>query len=593
MRRFAPVVLLLSVLVSPSPAAVVSVLNASGSDLTFVVEHKGVTDIKLSLPAGRTTAVRVGREPVLRVTLNGKPAAFRLDPYTPYLFVEDNKGNVTFSGVELAADLPRADDLPADPPVAKPLKLPVTLFTDTSNPLVKDEREKSVRERFTAAAKVIEQSCGVRFEAGEVREWEADAKPESLLGALGQFERATTLKGERAFGILSRPVKADELVAQPMPTHAPVRDGSPKSELERVEVMTHVLASWLGAVRSADGGSVMRMKLGDGRANQRDWVTQFDPHNLIVMHIWAEELAAGRGPKPEQFSAKARARLAVLYRSIAAVHEAVKSEDTQARDLAAALTGDGDVAPAVPDPRPAPAEVIVPANMSDDDKAVRAVVRAVTRKAQELAVDEKMRPKGDDLTAEYVRAAAAAAAALDETRQARAFLMGIGIALDDSTSLRDKPVVKKVCLAAESEDDRKARLEVLGRPTVRGRRDLCQHLAVSAALAETFGAAAAEFAGLSKELTDMKGVSGFSFADIAADFAGLELAAVVTSDPKRIAAMAKGFVVADYMPDVTPFPEGLTEKAFKTKYGGTDDDRFKAELEAVRKAVRAVPAYRK
>lgn len=592
MRRFASVVLLLLAATS-SPAAVVSLLNASNSDLTLTVEHKGVTDISVSLPAGRTKAVRVGREPVLRVTLNGKPAAFKLDPYTPYLFVEDDKGNVSFSGVELAGDLPKPDDVPADPPVWKPLKLPVTLFTDTSNALVKDEREKSVRDRFAAAAKLIEQNSGVRFEVGEVKEWEADAKPESLLAALGQFERAATLKDGRAFGFLSRPVKAEELIAAPTPTHALVKDGVPKSEPERVEVMTHLLASWLGAVRSPDGGSVMRVKIGDGRANHRDWVTQFDPHNLLVMHIWAEELAAGRGSKPEQFSAKARARLAVLYKSIAAVHEAVKSEDTQARDLAAVLTGDPDAAPAVPDPKPVPGVVIDPSNLSDDDKAVRAVVQAVTKKAQELAVEEKTRPKGDELTAEYVKAAAAAASVLDEKRQARAFLLGIGIALDDSTILRDKPVVKKVVVAAESEDDRKARLEVLGRPTIRGRRDLCQHFAVSAALTETFGGVAAEFAGLSKEMTDMKGASGFSFADIAADLAGIELANAVTADPKRIPVMAKQFVVVDYMPDVATFTEGLTEKAFKTKFGGTDDAKFKAELDTVRKAVQAVPAYRK
>lgn len=592
MRRFVPVVLLLFTAAS-SPGAVVSLLNASNTDLSLTVEHKGVPDIAVSLPAGRSSAVRVGREPVLRVTLNGKPAAFKLDPYTPYLFVEDDKGAVSFSGVELAGELPKPDDVPADPPVWKPLKLPVTLFTDTSNPLVKNEREKSVRDRFAAAAKLIEQNSGVRFEAGDVREWQADAKPETLLEALGQFERAATVKGGHAFGFLSRPVKGDELVAAPTPTHALVKDGVPKSEAERVEVMTHLLASWLGGVRSADGGSVMRVKVGDGRANHRDWVTQFDPHNLIVLHIWAEELSAGRGPKPEQFSAKARARLAVLYKSIAAVHEAVKSEDTQARDLAAVLTGDADAAPAVPDPKPVPAEVIDPSTLSDDDKAVRAVVQAVTKKAQQLAFEEKTRPKGDDLTAEYVKAAAAAAAALDEKRQARAFLLGLGIALDDSAVLRDKPVVKKVVLAAESDDDRKSRLEVLGRPTVRGRRDLCQHFAVSAALTETFGAAAAEFAGLSKELTDMKGASGFSFADVAADLAGIELANAVAADPKRVAAMARQFVVADYVPDVAPFAEGLTEKALKAKYGGTEDAKFKAELDAVRKAVQAVPAYRK
>jgi hypothetical protein len=589
MRRFALVFLALAFAPS-APAAVVSFLNASGTDLTFTVEHKGVPDIKVTLPAGRTTAVRVGREPVLRATLNDKPAAFKLDPYTPYLFVENDKAVIAFSGVELNGELPKPDDVPADPPVWKPLKLPVTLFTDSSNPLVKDKREAAVKERFAAAAKVIDEQVGVRFEVAEVKEWQADAKPESLVQALGQFERAAAVKEGRAFGFLSRSVKGDELVVSPTATHALVKDGSPKTDTERVEVVAHQLGQWLGAVRSPDGGSVMRVKLGDGKAVQRGWAVQFDPINLLVLHIWADELAAGRGPKPEQFSANARRRLVVLYKSIAGIHDAMKSDDTQARDLVASLTGLGD-APAV-EVKPAPPEVVAPGNLTDDEQAIRAVVRAVTKRAEQLAADEKSRPKGDELTAEYVKAAAAAAAALDEKRQARAFLLGLGIALDDSTVLREKAVVGKVSKAAETEDDRKARLAVLGRPTLRGRRDLCQHFAVSAALTETFGAAIAETAGLAKEQADMLGTSGFSFVDLAADLAGIELATAVTAEPKKLAAIAKGFVADDYLPDVSPFAEGLTEAAFKKKYGSASDDRFKAAMADVRKAVKGVPAFR-
>lgn len=592
MRRLAAVLVLLFAGL-PSPAAVVSFLNASTSDLTLTIEHKGAADLKTDLPAGRTVAVRVGREPVLRVTLNGKPAAFKLDPYTPYLFVDDDKGAVAFSGVELNGDLPKPDDVPADPPAAKPLKLPVTLFIDSASPLLKDEQEKVVRDRFTTAAKLVQKHTGVSFEVAAVREWETDPAPDNLTAALGQFERAAALKEGRALGFLSRAVKGDELVVPPTATHALVKDGFPKAVDERVEVLAHQLGQWLGAVRSADGGSVMRARLGDGRATKRDWVVQFDPHNLIVMHIWAEELAAGRGANPELFSPKARARLLVLYKSIAAVHVALKSDDVQARDLAAVLSGDPDAEPLVPAVKPVPAEVLAPTSVSDDDKAVRLVVQAVTKRATELAADEKTRPKGDALTAEYVKAAAAAAATLDEKRQARAFLLGLGIALDDSTVLRDKPVVKKVTQAAEPDDDRTARLAVLGRPTLKGRRDLCQHFAVSAALTETFGAAAAEFAGMSKELSDMKGTSGFSFADLAADLAGIELALAVTKEPKRVAAIAKQFVPDDYVPDIAPLAEGLSEAAVKKKYGGTDGEPFKAEMDAVRKAVKAVPAYRK
>lgn len=590
-----PLLTALFFLVAPltAPAAVVSFLNASATDLQFTIEHKDTPDLTVKLPAGHTTAVRVGREPVLRITLNGKPAAFTLEPYTPYLFVDNEKGVVTFSGVELAGDLPRPDDVPAKPAEWKPVKIPVTLFTDTSNPLLKETREKAVRERFTAAAKVIEAQAGVTFDIAGVGEWEADKKAESLAAAAAEFERKAEVKTGRAFGFLTCPVKGDEFAAPPSGTHALVRDGSPKADDERVEVAVQQLGQWLGAARSPDGGSVMRAKLGDGKATRKGWVVQFDPLNLIVMHVWAEELAAGRGPKPDDLSAKARGRLRVLYKSIAAIHDAVKSDDTQARDLALAFAGDPDPKPEPkPEPRPADPVVIEP-NRTDDEKAVRAVVQAVTKRAKELAADEKARPKGDALTAEYVQAAATAAAALDEKRQAHAFLLGIGIALDDSTILRDKPVIGKLCRAVESDDDRAARLAVLGRPSLRGRRDLCQHYAVSAALAEMFGAAAAELAGLAKEATDMKGTSGFSFCDLAADLAGIELANVVSKEPKRLADIAKKFAPDDAVPDVTKFDEGITEAAFKKKYGSTDDGKFKAALDEVRTAVQGMPLYKK
>lgn len=574
-----------------APAAVVSFLNASATDLQFTIEHKDTPDLTVKLPAGHTTAVRVGREPVLRVTLNGKAAAFTLEPYTPYLFVDGEKGGVTFSGVELAGELPKADDVPAKPAEWKGVKIPVTLFTDTSNPLTKEAREKAVKERFAAAAKVIEAQAGVTFDIAGVGEWEVDKNAENLAAAAAEFERKAEVKTGRAFGFLTRTVKGEEFAAPPSGTHALVRDGSPKADAERVEVIAQQLGHWLGAVRSPDGGSVMRAKLGDGNAIRKGWVTQFDPLNLIVMHVWAEELAAGRGPKPDDLSAKARARLRVLYKSVAAIHDAVKSDDTQARDMALAFAGDIDPKP---NPLPKPADpVVIEPNRTDDEKAVRAVVQAVTKRAKELAADEKARPKGDALTAEYVQAAATATAALDEKRQAHAFLLGIGIALDDSTILRDKPVIGKLCQAVESDDDRTARLAVLGRPSLRGRRDLCQHYAVSAALAEMFGAAAAELAGLAKEATDMKGTSGFSFCDLAADLAGIELAAVVTKEPKRLADLAKKFSPDDAVPDVTKFDEGITEAAFKKKYGSTDDGKFKAAMDEVRSAVQGMPLYKK
>lgn len=602
--------LLLSPLVAP--AAVVSFLNATDREMNFTIEHKGAAPVGVSLAPGEARAVPVGREPVLRITLNGKPAAFTLEPYTPYLFVEPQGKPIEFSGVELAGELPKPDDVPAAPEAAKPLKVPVKLFHDDAQPLTKAAWEKAAKERFTEAADVLFKQTGVRFEADGIGEWFAAKDSADLPAALADFELKAEVKaGTKAVGFRTRAVPGDGFGAagEPGCSHLLVREASPKADGERVEVVAHHLGLMLGAVRSPDRGSVMRLKLGDGQAAKKGYRVQFDPLNLIVMNVWAEEVAAGSGKNFHTLRATSRERLRVLYKTLAGVHEAMKTDDTQAREYvewcekAGPKKPDAGVKPTPPekpmatDPDPTPKPADPKPAISTDAAAVRVVVQAVTAKAKELAkkpaTGEGARPKGDSLTAEYVRAAAEAALKLDEKKQPHGFLVGLGIALDDSTILRDKPVVKALCEAAESDAERKERLAALGLPTVRGRRDLCQHFAVSAALTELFGAAAAEFAGLSKEMADMKGVSGFSFADLAADLAGVEFAAAVGKEPKRLAAIAKGFAVSDHAPDVKEFADGLSEERFKKEYGGVSDKRFVLALERVRAAVKDLPAYKK
>jgi hypothetical protein len=588
----------LTCFVCPAPAAVVTLLNATDGEVAFTVEHPGGKPVGFSVAAGEVRAVPVGREPVLRVTLNGKPQAYKLEPYTPYLLVEHDDKQVVFSGVELAAELPKPDDVPAAPADRKPVVVPVTLFVD-QRPVTKEVWEKAIRSRFAAAAAVVEKQAGVKFDVVGVGEWTSPAGAADLASLLTGFEAATKLKpGERAVGFTGRQLKEDALCspAQLGGTHLLVRDALPKAEAERVEVLVQQLGTTIGAVRSPDRGSAMRGKLGDGTALRRNHRVQFDPLNLLVLHVWAEEMAAGRGPKPADLSQKARDRLRVLYKTLAGINEAMKTEDFSAHDLfdriglAAENAANAGKAPAV-EPKPAePKRDNTDRTIAGDADAVavRTVIRAVTAKARELA---DARPPGDDLTAAYIRVAAVAAGGLDEAVRAKAFLVGIGLALDDSTVLRSKPLVRALCVAAESDDERADRLKVLGSPTVRGRRDLCQHFAVSAALTELFGAAAAEAAGKAKELLDAKGASGFSFADLAADLAGIEFAAAVKKDPARIAGFATGFAVTDHVPEVKALAEGLSAEKFKKDYGDLTDPRFTLTLDDLRTKVKALPAY--
>jgi uncharacterized protein YfiM (DUF2279 family) len=200
------------------------------------------------------------------------------------------------------------------------------------------------------------------------------------------------------------------------------------------------------------------------------------------------------------------------------------------------------------------------------------------------------RRMGDELTVYYVRAAATAARRLPAEQAAPAFLMAVGIALDDSNLLRNNLVTGALWKRIEPAEARRRRLRVLGEPTIHGRHDLAQHFAVSAALTAAAGVEAAEGAGILKELLDARaGGSGFSFADVSADLAGIALARRLLDKPERLADVEKRFTIADYALSPRGLPEGLSTAEFARQYGSIKDERFLRALGDIRKRVEALP----
>ncbi len=584
MRAHLTVLLAVAAAPAVAPAAVVCIQNRTAADIAFAVAHAPDKRRDFTLAAGDTVAIPVGREPTLIVTRSNKNERFKLDPYTPYLFVPRGD-SFDFQGAKLAGELPKPDDVPAQPDARKLIRVPVSLLVDDRDGRVRAAWEKVLRERFAAAAGVFEAHVGVTFAVEVTAEWKTTAE----VGwdfALEHFKTTVETKpGGLAVGYLARSPTKDEgeqfsATGRPWKAHVLLRDNWPKTEAERVDALTHALGRHLGAVKTADPASVMREKFADGGATKPGYRPRFDPLNLLVMHVWAEEKAGGHGLTWETLRPKARARLLVLYKTLAEL----PSKDPLATEYVEALA-DGKEA------RPAPA-ADPPRKLSDRDAAVHAVVKAVGDAAKTLAADPK-RPKNDALTVEYIRAAAAAAEGQHENHRAAAFLIGLGLALDDSTILRSNPLTKRMCERVETDAERKDRLAVLGVPTVRGRRDLCQHFVVSVALVQLVGAEAAEFAGLSKELSDLKGASGFSFVDLSADYAGVAFAKEVAADPPRLAKLKDNFAVADWVPAFDGLREGLPEEKFKADFGSPEDKRFKAVVEDIRKRVAALPAHKK
>lgn len=592
---------------------VIAVVNVTDQPVTFTVKHDpAAAGRSVTVPAGRTVPVPVGRRAEV-VTVGPTPGRFAVDPFAAYAFVDGDKG-VVFQGVELAGPLPKPDDVVVTPTERAPLKIPVKLLCDAADPRVRAVWERALRARVADANVVLERQVAVTLDVAQLGEWPGDGTAADMPAALKSFAaRVPTGDARLVIGFTPRALgfgKAPKgekgateqygTVTGPLGTHILMREGLPRTDAERTEALVHTVGRWLGAAGSPDPGSVMRASLGDGQATRVKFAVQFDPLNLLIAHVWAGELRAGKVTGWSDLAPPARARLTVLYKTLQVAHPndpgALDAVEALARlaDAGAAVAAApvAPVVPGVPDkpvkPNVEPAAAVdAPPPAADARRAaIRQVVCAISIKAAEIRdAPAATRPRGDKLTAELVKTAADVAHTAGGEHARAAFLVGLGIGLDDSTILRSNPVTRNTARAAETEAEFAERKAALGRPSLRGRRDLCQHFAVSAALTEIVGAKGAELAGLTKEMSDLGGDSGFSFPDLLADLAGVKFAQGVLADANSLVRIRQSFDPDAVVPPLTGLREGLTRQRFEADFGGLSDPRFQAALADVRKRV--------
>ncbi|MDY7036616.1 MAG: hypothetical protein SV375_10715, partial [Thermodesulfobacteriota bacterium] len=147
-------------------------------------------------------------------------------------------------------------------------------------------------------------------------------------------------------------------------------------------------------------------------------------------------------------------------------------------------------------------------------------------------------------------------------------------------------------LTDEMKRHRRPRDVVLG-----GRRDLRLHFIYSAGI-KIFSDRGITYAiGEFKELLDAaRGGTGFSFADLAADLAGVRFAEVATdgsSGARRLQSLLAGNVREEvFFPDVTDLPENIPQAEFERRYGNVESDEYRAILNRIERAISKLPAYR-
>lgn len=131
-----------------------------------------------------------------------------------------------------------------------------------------------------------------------------------------------------------------------------------------------------------------------------------------------------------------------------------------------------------------------------------------------------------------------------------------------------------------------ARSDVRPLPLVlQGRDDWAAHFVLSAFLSASFDAPLARALGLAKELHDLKHGSGYSFADLAADWAGVRFGLLATDH--EAALRLRRTLSAQHTPGLLPrlddLPEGLTPTEFKKRYrypGSEAHRRLQAKISA-------------
>lgn len=134
----------------------------------------------------------------------------------------------------------------------------------------------------------------------------------------------------------------------------------------------------------------------------------------------------------------------------------------------------------------------------------------------------------------------------------------------------------------ETSYPRKGRVKL----TLLTRDDLAKHFLVSAAITVSAGSGFANLAGVFKEMDDSRGGSGFSFADLAADRAGVKLAEMAGNSSQQARLLQQRMIriinETDFMPRIDNLPEGIQELEFKRKYKDLDSATYRmveAEIE--------------
>ena len=134
-----------------------------------------------------------------------------------------------------------------------------------------------------------------------------------------------------------------------------------------------------------------------------------------------------------------------------------------------------------------------------------------------------------------------------------------------------------------------------GRLQLSGRRDLMQHFLISAALTVSTNKMLTDTIGLSKEMSDADGGSGFSFADLLADRAGVAFGKMAASEETALLLMKKmvnkNLSPRDFMPSHKDLPEAISKLEFSQKYIDVNNPKYLYLEQEISQRISKLPFY--
>lgn len=574
----------------PSAAAVIVLANRIKTAIDFQIGGSdGVSTIHRIEP-DETMPVGVTGDVSIRFGRTGQQRQYRISPYRAYFFA-DGTGGLDLHEIGIGEPpQPPTDPVIEQRRVDAPIfEIPVKLLVDDNNVEADAKWQKELSDRLEQASEVFERHCRVRFKPVAFERWKSDDSLTEFSDTLVEFERSVSPHPARLAIGYTRQHEQHEGAARLGGTrgafhpYVMLREWRGRvAGAELYEVLVHELGHYLGCVHSPEHTSAMRPKLGDGKALLRKFRVGFDPLNTLVMYQIGEELRTEGATRLFGLSQPTKRRLREIYRVMG---EALPQDDAPARFIASM----GPISDAPLTGSPQRRHLVPMASIVLD------ALRGAAEQNQLMREDGPKglrRLSGDRLTEFYVREAANAASVLPSDIAGDALLLALGVFADRDNTLSKLPNSAALFDGLEADEDRTRRLEITGEPTMRGRGDWTKHFFLSATIASLGGEPVALLLGQTKEVNDANGGSGFSFADLSADMAGVGFAQLLRrSDTDSLTKLSKRFRVADYLPKPDDLPEGLSAAEFKRDYGSVSDRRFLTARDAIVNSIRALPAY--